>query len=276
MTVDEIRALADSPDILTLGMLADEARRRSRSTTVTYVRVATHGIGDARPKTVAPSAREVRLTGTPASLDAAVAAVAALKAVSGDRFLSGLSLADLIALAGPSLEQALRGLRAAGLDMIADAPIDRLDDPEGALAAMESAGFTHIRLTVDKAPGDQRLELLLRAQPLVARFRSIVAINPLPMVLNAFRPTTGYEDVKMVALARLALPSTASVQVDWMRYGPKLAQVALTFGADDLDNVPASDGAPDGPRRSPVADVRRNIEAAGFVPAEREGHFTRR
>jgi 2-iminoacetate synthase ThiH len=61
--------------------------------------------------------------------------------------------------------------------------------------------------------------------------------------------------------------------VDWLRYGPKLAQVALTFGADDLDCVSATHDAPDGRRRAPLEEVRRNIEAAGFSPAERDGRF---
>ena len=87
------------------------------------------------------------------------------------------------------------------------------------------------------------------------------------------RPTTGYDDVKSVAIARLAAPNIPTVQVDWLRYGPKLAQVALTFGADDVDNVSASDEAPDGRRRAPLEDVRRNIKAAGLEPAERDGRF---
>ena len=79
--------------------------------------------------------------------------------------------------------------------------------------------------------------------------------------------------MKAVAIARLAAPNIASVQVDWLRYGPKLAQVALTFGADDFDGVTASDDAPDGRRRAPLEEVRRGIEAAGFSPVERDGRF---
>jgi aminodeoxyfutalosine synthase len=74
-------------------------------------------------------------------------------------------------------------------------------------------------------------------------------------------------------MARLTAPNIPTIQVDWSRYGPKLAQVALTFGADDLDAVTASDEAPDGRRRAPIEEVRRNIEAAGFSPAERDGRF---
>jgi cyclic dehypoxanthinyl futalosine synthase len=77
----------------------------------------------------------------------------------------------------------------------------------------------------------------------------------------------------MVAVARLAAPNIPTIQVDWLRYGPKLAQVALTFGADDFDAVSASDDAPEGRRRAPLEEVRRNIEAAGFTQAERDGRF---
>ncbi len=98
-------------------------------------------------------------------------------------------------------------------------------------------------------------------------------LNPLPAAVAPMRPTTGYDDVKAVAMARLAAPSIPVIQVDWLRYGPKLAQVALTFGADDLDSVTSSEEAPDGQRRAPIQDVRRNIEAAGFSPVERDGRF---
>jgi len=77
----------------------------------------------------------------------------------------------------------------------------------------------------------------------------------------------------MVAVARLAAPEIPHVQIDWQRYGPKLAQVALTFGADDVDGVSAADDAPEGRRRAPLEEIRRNIQAAGFEPVERDGHF---
>jgi 2-iminoacetate synthase ThiH len=64
-----------------------------------------------------------------------------------------------------------------------------------------------------------------------------------------------------------------SIQVDWSLYGPKLAQVALTFGADDVDAVSPDDDLGEGPRRAPLEEIRRNIRAAGFEPEERDGRF---
>ena len=86
-------------------------------------------------------------------------------------------------------------------------------------------------------------------------------------------PTTGYDDVKRVALARLIVDNMPSIQVDWSLYGPKLAQVALTVGADDVDGVSAEDETGQGRRRAPLEEIRRNIRAAGQEPVERNGRF---
>ena len=97
-----------------------------------------------------------------------------------------------------------------------------------------------------------------------------------PRVAPVDKPTTGYEDVKRVALSRLLADNVETIQVDWQLYGPKLAQVALTFGADDIDSVSAEDDQSQGRRRSPVEEIRRSIQAAGFEPVERDGRFNRR
>ena len=47
--------------------------------------------------------------------------------------------------------------------------------------------------------------------------------------------------MKLIALARLVADNIPSIRVDWPLYGPKLAQVALTIGADDVDGVAAVD-----------------------------------
>jgi aminodeoxyfutalosine synthase len=274
LTSDDIQQFAATHDILALGMLADEVRRHAHGTRVTFVRVACCAHDKPIAEAVPPAAREVRLTGTPASLDVALTAVHAARSVAGDRVLSGFSMPDLQTLAqGHSLKHVLHKLREAGLTSIADVPVDQLADADATLDAATAAGFEQIRLTMMKPAAAERVPSLLRAVALREKFPIVRAINPLPMSLGAFRPTTGYEDVKVVALARLAAPAETVIQVDWQRYGPKLAQVALTFGANDVDNVSPSDEAPEGRRRAPLEEVRRNIEAAGFTAAERDGRF---
>jgi len=139
--------------------------------------------------------------------------------------------------------------------------------------ARSTRGFSQVRLSIAGGPAVDRTELLLKVAELQDEFSCIQAIDPLPTKLGAYRPTTGYDDVKMVAIARLAVPNVPSIQVDWQRYGPKLAQVALTFGADDIYGVSSSDDAPEGRRRAPLEEIRRNIESAGFEPVERDGRI---
>ena len=275
LTPAEITELASTPDILPLGMLADGLRRRLHDARVTYVRVASCAFDEPLADKVLPVAREVRLTGAPESLELAVTAVTQAKAVAGERILSGFSWSVVEALSqhDGTVSRVLEELRQAGLDAVAQLSLDDMANPTAAIERVAAAGFERLRLTIAKAPAAERAALFLLASDLQQRLGCIQAINPLPLSLNAFRPTTGYDDVKMVAVARLAAPNIESIQVDWMRYGPKLAQVALTFGADDLDAVGQSDDAPDGRRRAPLEEVRRNIAAAGFKPSERDGRF---
>jgi len=271
-----ISQLAAAADILPLGMLADAVRRRLHGTQVTYLRVADCAFDQSFADAVLPAAREVRITGNPETLAIALTAVESARAVAGDRTVSGFSWPDIERLSGAdgaSVSNLLERLRAAGLDALAEVPMDRAVDLASVLERLTAAGYRQLRLTIENAPAAERTALLLEAAELQERHACIETINPLPTRLAAFRPSTGYEDVKMVAVARLAAPNISMVQVDWRRYGPKLAQVALTFGADDLDGVPSSDEAPEGRRRAPLEELRRNIEAAGFSPAERDGTF---
>jgi aminodeoxyfutalosine synthase len=129
------------------------------------------------------------------------------------------------------------------------------------------------RLTVHRLTAADPLPLLKSVAELQRNVGVVRAFGPLPRTVNAAVPTTGYDDVKRVALARLVADNVPSIQVDWSLYGPKLAQVALTFGADDVDGVSAENDMSQGPRRSPLEEIRRNIRAAGQDPMERNGRF---
>lgn len=273
LTPDEIRELARTPDILPLGMLADAMRKRLHGNRVTFLRVATCAFDQSIADAVSPAARELRLSGSPDTLDAAVTAVRAARSVAGLRTVAAFSWADAERWRGADGQGVLKQLRDAGLDTIAELPLDKIGDPRTALKALTARGFSQVRLSVANAPAAERTELIIRAAELQDEFSCIQAFDPLPSKLAAYRPTTGYDDVKMVAIARLAAPNIPTIQVDWQRYGPKLAQVALTFGADDIYGVSSSDEAPEGRRRAPLEEIRRNIEAAGFEPVERDGRF---
>ena len=274
LSADDIHDLAATPDILSIGMVADVLRRRLHDTRTTFLRIAECALEAPALEPAEVKAQEIRITGSPVQLADAIRAVEVIKS-KGNRTVSAFTWSDVERMAsGASIATVLKQLRGAGLDSVSVLPLDGQVDPALIVNELAAAGFTELRLTVDKAPADSRAGLLLRAAELQDRVGCIQAISPLPMTLSTFRPTTGYDDVKMVAIARLAAPNIPSVQVDWRRYGPKLAQVALTFGADDIDGVSASDEAPEGRRRAPLEEITRNIQAAGFEPVERTGRFT--
>jgi aminodeoxyfutalosine synthase len=132
------------------------------------------------------------------------------------------------------------------------------------------AGISVPRLVFDHGT-DNWLTRIRQLTFLLDQAPGVRVLAPLPRQLNSTAPTTGYEDLKRIAVARVIADNIATIQVDWSLYGPKLAQVALTFGADDLDDVPVADDVSLGPRRTSVEEVRRNIQAAALVPVERNG-----
>jgi aminodeoxyfutalosine synthase len=262
----ELTSLAASHDIISIGMLADDLRRARHGATTTFVRVAVTAAEAGAPVCRPPSAGELRIVGVPVSRAAAIARLREVVAAAAGAPVSGFSLADLEALAGRegvTLRALLEELRAAGLELVAEAPIDRLQDPRRSIEEVNIAGLSLARLTVEKLASVDPMPLLKAVAELQRAVAVVRAFAPLPRRVNPAAPTTGFEDVKHVA----------SIQVDWSLYGPKLAQVALTVGADDVDAVSAEDETTEGRRRAPLEEIRRNIVAAGQEPVERNGRF---
>ena len=276
---DEAAALATTTDILALGMLADEARRRRHASVTTFVRVAEVALPGVGPVVIPPAAGEVRVRVAAADLASRLSALHDIVKAAGAVPVSACSLADLEAYAraeGKPLLGILRGIRGTGVSAIAEAPVDRIADAEAALDAVREAGLGLARLTVERqAEPAARVGHIRRAVELQHALGWLKSFAPLPRAWSAASPSTGYEDVRQVALARLLGDNIPSIQVDWALYGPKLAQVALTVGADDLDAVPAADDQSEGRRRAPLEEVRRNIEAASQRPVERDGSYAR-
>jgi aminodeoxyfutalosine synthase len=272
----DLATLAASHDLLAVGVAADDIRRRRHGTRTTFVRVADVPVGAAAAPAWPPAAGEIRITGAPASLAAAVACVRTVAERANGTPVSGFSLADLEQVAAQeraTLRSLLEELRAAGLELVADAPFDRLDDPRRSIEEVNIAGLALARLTIGHVPSADLVTVFTAVADLQRCVAVVRAFAPLPRAIDPAAPTTGYDDVRRVALARIIVDNVASIQVDWSRYGPKLAQIALTVGADDVDAVSPDDAAPDGRRRAPLEEIRRNISAAGQEPVERNGRF---
>lgn len=282
----DARELLSTPDLIEVGAQGDDVRRRLHGARTTFVRVLEVHV-DAVPSVLpqGASAGEIRIVGRPKGRAAATRAVNAAVALAAGRVpVTGFALDDLTALA-PSesdFRAVARELRQLGLVAIADTPLDVFLNDAGAEAFVRIAaeeGLPARRLTVHAQPAaaaadmDVRIALVERAQKLGLDPGGFTAFAPLPRTMSITTPTTGYADVRQIALARVVVTSIPSIQVDWPLYGPKLAQVALTVGADDVDGVAAVDAGALGTRRSPLEEIRNNIRAAALEPVERDGNF---
>ena len=88
------------------------------------------------------------------------------------------------------------------------------------------------------------------------------------------RPS-GLLDLKTMAVSRLMLDNFAHIKAYWVMLGIKTAQVALSFGADDLDGTVVHekiyhDAGSDSPQELSVAEIDRLIREAGRTPVERD------
>lgn len=268
LDASDVTALAAATDILTIGALADDVRRRRHGAVTSFVRVHVLDVADGATWTAPPpAAREVRLSGRPESAAVAVELVQRAKALSDGLPLRGFALADLADLGGVPL---LAEVRSAGLDEVAF--VAPAADAARLVTEARAAGLG-VRVVVAMASPDDRASWLLEVRALQDAAGGFDAVAPLARAGDRTSPTTGFDDVRLVALARLALETIPHVQVDWQLHGPKLAQVALTVGADDVDAVAADDDISRGPRRASLEEIRRNIAAAGLTPEERDGRF---
>jgi len=82
-------------------------------------------------------------------------------------------------------------------------------------------------------------------------------------------------DLRIMAVSRLMLDNFPHLKAYWVMLGIKTAQLALSFGADDLDGTVVHekiyhDAGSDAPQELSVAEIRRLIEEAGRVPVERD------
>ena len=87
--------------------------------------------------------------------------------------------------------------------------------------------------------------------------------------------TTGFMDLKNVAVARLLLDNFPHIKAYWVMMTPRVAQVALKFGADDLDGTVVEekiyhDAGSTTPQAMTRHEIIRLIREAGHEPFERD------
>src|SRR5262245_53178055 len=151
----ELATLSASYDIITLGVKADEVRRARHGSRTTFVRVADIACEPGAAVDIPAGAGEARIVGTAQSRAAALQRVREVAPAARPLPLSGFSLAELEHLAAReqiTLRALLEDLRAAGLELIAEAPFDLLHDARRAIEEVNISGLALGRLTIDRLP----------------------------------------------------------------------------------------------------------------------------
>lgn len=125
-----------------------------------------------------------------------------------------------------------------------------------------------------------RVDHLLRLRELQDETGGFLAFIPLPFhpentAFSHLSGTSGYDDLKTVALARLLLDNFFAIKSFWIMLTPKLAQITLSFGANDLDGTVreeriAHDAGAVTPQYQPAQEFIAMIREAGRIPVERD------
>ena len=123
----------------------------------------------------------------------------------------------------------------------------------------------------------EHLDMLRKAQDETGGFLTFIplAFHPKNTELADLSRTTGIEDLMNIAVARCFLDNFPHIKAYWVMIGPKMAQVALSFGADDVDGTVKEERITKmagGESEQALSDTEliRLIREAGRQPIERD------
>lgn len=107
-----------------------------------------------------------------------------------------------------------------------------------------------------------------------------LAFHPANTGLAHIAKPSGLRDLRMVALARIMLDNFDHIKAYWIMLGEKTAQVALSFGADDIDGTVVHeliyhDAGAKTPEGLTVDQLHQLIREAGREPVERDTLYRR-
>jgi aminodeoxyfutalosine synthase len=102
-----------------------------------------------------------------------------------------------------------------------------------------------------------------------------LAFHPDNTALSHIGKTTGFMDLKNIAVARLMLDNIPHIKAYWIMMTPKIAQIALRFGADDIDGTVVEEKIYHEAGATTSQKLRREdllqlIRKAGREPMERD------
>jgi cyclic dehypoxanthinyl futalosine synthase len=199
-----------------------------------------------------------------------------------------------------SIEEAVRRIKAAGLDSIAGAGAEMLPSrPRKAIAPLKESGERWCEVmeiahglgvestaTMMMGTGEtaaeriEHLRMIRDVQDRTGGFRSFIpwTYQPENNHLKGRTQATSLEYLRLVAVARLFFETVPHLQASWLTTGKDVGQLSLHMGVDDLgsimleENVISSAGAR---HRSNLHELISLIRSADRIPAQRDTLYNR-
>lgn len=188
-------------------------------------------------------------------------------------------------------ESGLDSLPGGGAEILVDGVRQRVSPKKiGAdewMAVMEAAHGCGLRSTATMMFGSveshtDRVEHMRRLRELQDRtggFRAFIpwSFQPANTAMEGTPPASGFDYLKTLAVSRIYLDNIDNIQASWVTQGLKVAQVALSFGANDLgstmieENVVAAAGVT---YRISQEELVRAIEATGKHAVQRRHDYS--
>lgn len=105
-----------------------------------------------------------------------------------------------------------------------------------------------------------------------------LAFHPANTPLEHIETTTGFMDLKEIAISRLVLDNIPHIKAYWVMMTEKVAQIALRFGANDIDGTVVEekiyhDAGATTSQALRRQDLLRLIREAGRTPVERDTQY---
>ncbi|HEU5127092.1 MAG TPA: cyclic dehypoxanthinyl futalosine synthase [Glycomyces sp.] len=209
-------------------------------------------------------------------------------------------IAHMAKVSGTGIEEAVKRIKAAGLDSIAGAGAEMLPArPRTALAPLKESGERWLEImetahnlglestaTMMMGTGEtaseriEHLSMIRDVQDRTGGFRSFIpwTYQPENNHLKGRTQATTMEYLRLLATARLYFHNVTHLQSSWLTTGKAAGQLSLHLGVDDLgsimleENVISSAGARHSSRLSELIDL---IRTADRVPAQRNTVYER-
>ena len=128
---------------------------------------------------------------------------------------------------------------------------------------------------------EERVDHLIRLRDVQDETKGFFAFIPLayhPHVEDSTQWATGIDNLKSIAVSRLMLDNFPHIKAYWISMGPKVAQISLGFGADDLDGTVREErvfhmAGASTENALTKRQLIKLIKEAGRVPVERDALY---